>query len=323
MGEVSTTLEANTFDDLLHLVFDRLIAAGQRINPSRGPALEETAVLLRLTDPRSRLSRSAGRSTVVSALGELCWYLHGSDDVAHVAYYVPQYRREAIDGRLPGAYGPRLFGPGGNGQLGRVIEILKQKPDSRQAVVQLFDADDLSRTKDVPCTCTLQFLLRDGRVELIVHMRSNDAFLGLPHDLFAFTMFQELVARSIGAELGAYTHFVGSLHLYDDRRAEVDAYLSEGWFAQGTAVMPPMPDGDPWAAVGVMLEAEQRIRLAPAEEYEAEGLAEGYWGDLAKVLAAFRLRRRPERLPAIAASLASPFYGIYVTDRIHKGGAAS
>lgn len=204
-----------------------------------------------------------------------------------------------------------------------MIEILKRKPDSRQAVVQLFDADDLSRTKDVPCTCTLQFLLRGGRLELVVHMRSNDAFLGLPHDLFAFTMLQELVARSLAAELGTYSHFVGSLHLYDERRAEVDAYLSEGWFAQSTAVMPSMPVGDPWAAVTELLETERQIRLTPADGYEAEGLADGYWGDLAKLLAAFRLRRRPERLPAIAASLASPFYGIYVTDRIHKGGATS
>lgn len=315
---MSTTLEADTFDDLLHKVFDRLITAGQRIKPSRGPALEETAVLLRLTNPRARLSRSAARSTVVSALGELCWYLRGSDDVAHISYYVPQYQREAIDGRLLGAYGPRLFEPSGSGQLHRVIDILKQKPDSRQAVVQLFDARDLGRTKDVPCTCTLQFLLREGQLELIVHMRSNDAFLGLPHDLFAFTMLQELVARSVGAELGAYSHFVGSLHLYDERRAQVEAYLSEGWFAQGTAFMPPMPIGDPWTAVGALLEVEQRIRLTPAETYTTEGLAEGYWGDLARVLAAYRLKRRPEQLPAIVSSLADQFYGIYVTDRIHK-----
>ena len=320
---MSTTLEADTFDDLLHSVFDRLIADGQRIVPTRGPALEETAVLLRLTDPLARLSRSAKRSTVVSALGELCWYLRGSDDVAHIAYYVPQYRRETIDGQLLGAYGPRLFGSGGSGQLNHVIEILKQRPDSRQAVVQLFDADDLSRAKDVPCTCTLQFLLREGRLELIVHMRSNDAFLGLPHDLFAFTMFQELVARSVGAKLGAYSHFVGSLHLYDEHRAAADAYRNEGWFTQSTAAMPPMPAGDPWAAVEVLLDAEQKIRLTPAEVYESEGLADGYWGDLAKVLAAFRLRRHPERLPAIAASLANQFYDIYVTDRIHAEGGAS
>lgn len=316
-------LEAATFDDLLHRVFDRLIEYGQPISPTRGSALEETAVLLRLTDPRARLSRSAERSTLVSALGELCWYLNGSDEVGHVAYYVPQYRREAIDGRLLGAYGPRLFGPGGNGQLYRVIEILKHRPESRQAVVQLFDADDLNRTKDVPCTCTLQFLLRNNRLDLIVHMRSNDAFIGLPHDIFAFTMLQELVARSVRVDLGVYSHFVGSLHLYDKDRAKVDAYLGEGWFEQSTAAMPPMPARDPWDAVKVLLETERRIRLTPPDEFEGDGLVDGYWGDLAKVLAAFLLRRRPERLQAIAASLASPFFGIYVTDRIHSGGARS
>lgn len=74
---VLTTLKTATFSDLLHQVLGRLLLAGQPTNPSRGLALEETAVLLRLTNPLAWLSRNAGSSTLVSALGELCWYLRG------------------------------------------------------------------------------------------------------------------------------------------------------------------------------------------------------------------------------------------------------
>jgi thymidylate synthase len=48
----------------------------------------------------------------------------------------------------------------------------------------------------------MQFIVRREELHLFVCMRSNDAFMGLPHDVFAFTMLQELVARLIGCELG-------------------------------------------------------------------------------------------------------------------------
>jgi thymidylate synthase len=101
-----------------------------------------------------------------------------------------------------------------------LISLLQKRPASRRAALQIYDARDLAQEhKDVPCTCTLQFFVRDGRLEMATYMRSNDAYLGLPHDVFAFTMLQELVARSLGVEVGVYRHMVGSLHLYEVDRA--------------------------------------------------------------------------------------------------------
>ena len=98
----------------------------------------------------------------------------------------------------------------GVNQIEYVITQLTEHPHSRQAVVQLFDHDDVTQPhKDVPCTCTFQFLLRRGGLRLITHMRSNDAYFGLSHDIFSFTMLQEIVARSIGAKLGSYRYSHG------------------------------------------------------------------------------------------------------------------
>src|SRR5260370_41880706 len=59
-------------------------------------------------------------------------------------------------------------------------------------------------------------------------MRSNDAWLGLPYDVFTFTRIQAYVAAAVGVEPGRYTHTVGSLHLYerDWERAEDAACAS-------------------------------------------------------------------------------------------------
>ena len=47
-------------------------------------------------------------------------------------------------------------------------------------------------------------------------MRSQDLWLGFPHDLFAATVLLEMVAGWVGAEAGEYHHHVDSLHLYAD-----------------------------------------------------------------------------------------------------------
>lgn len=112
-----------------------------------------------------------------------------------------------------GAYGPRVAG-----DIGNLVQLLQGDPDSRQAVLTLFDADrDLGRTDqlDLPCTVSIQFLLREGAVEMLVSMRSNDVWLGLPYDLGQFAMLQAAVAQALGAAVGTYTHVAGSMHLYE------------------------------------------------------------------------------------------------------------
>jgi thymidylate synthase len=133
----------------------------------------------------------------------------------------------------------------GINQIDNVVKLLRRKPTSRQAVVQLFNAEDLLKDfSDIPCTCTMQFLVRKGSLHMVVHMRSNDAFLGLPHDVFAFTFIQELISRSLGLRLGTYKHMVGSLHVYDADKMKVRKFLREGY--QSRVAMPRMPKGDPW-----------------------------------------------------------------------------
>ncbi|MEN2742669.1 thymidylate synthase [Microbacterium sp. X-17] len=317
---MSAVISEETFDDLLHATLEHLIAHGRLIAPTKGAALEDTAVLLQLANPRSRLSRSAKRSTIVSCIGELAWYLSGSDDEETIAYYVPQYRRYAVGGKLLGAYGPRLFGGEGGGQVSRVISLLRSRPDTRQAVIQIFHQGDLANDLlDLPCTCTLQFFVRESRLALVVTMRSNDAFVGLTHDLFAFTMIQELVAVSLGLDLGTYSHFVGSLHLYNSDRDRADAYLEDGWYFGATASMPPMPVGDPWNSVRSFCQMEASIRTTPPDQISVDGIGRDYWGDLSRMLAAYRLKRtRPDSLDELVAALADEFFEIYLTDRAFK-----
>jgi thymidylate synthase len=78
-----------------------------------------------------------------------------------------------VNGIIEGAYGPRLFKMRGKvDQLANVRKLLLAKPNSRRAVVQLFNAEDIeSNHKEIPCTTTLQFHLREKRLSVLREKR--------------------------------------------------------------------------------------------------------------------------------------------------------
>lgn len=282
---MKTSVEAQTLDDLMRDVLNRLLELPADVQATRGRSSEIVGALLHLANPRARLSLTETRGKPFSALGELLWYLSRSNNLAFIEYYLKQYQDESDDGKtVYGGYGPRLFNMrNAHDQIANVIALLRDKPSSRRAVVQIFDAEDIaSYHKEVPCTCTLQFLLRNGCLHMLTSMRSNDAFIGLPHDVFAFTMLQEIIARSLSVEPGTYSHAVGSLHLYENKREDTRQYLDEGWQST-TEAMPAMPHGDPWHSIEVVLSAEAQIRTE--KDFDISLLAlDPYWLDLIRLL---------------------------------------
>lgn len=310
-------LTADTLDDLLAKVFPKILRDGERLKASKGWNKELSGVVLELRNPLARLSRSETKGTVFSCMGETLWYLARSKELAFIKYYIGMYGKFAErDGTIHGAYGPRLFGMrSGVNQVANVIKLLRRKPTSRQAVVQLFNAEDLLKDyKDIPCTCTMQFFIRKGSLHLIVHMRSNDAFLGLPHDVFAFTFIQELVARSLHLKLGAYKHMVGSLHIYDTDRKKVRKFLREGY--QSRILMPRMPTGDPWSNLKKLTKVECLIRQGAPVQIDRYKVPH-YWADLMRLLQVFALNKARKSTRVVKSKMASPVYDPYI-DKSYK-----
>jgi thymidylate synthase len=300
-------------DDLLFKLFPRLLANTNRISTSRGVAVETVGVLVELRRPLARLSRSETRGKPFSCLGEFLWYLTRDNSLEFIRRYIPAYDAETEDGeRVYGGYGPRIFRQRGLDQLHSVIALLRRNPGSRRAVIQLFDAEDIAEDhREIPCTCTFQFLIRRNRLHMLTTMRSNDAYLGLPHDIFCFTMLQEVVARTLDVELGTYRHFVGSLHLYERDRTEAQQYIDEG--AQATIAMPPMPPGDPLPSIQRVLDAEFRIRRGEEIDADQWGVSP-YWADLIRLLQVFEARRKRNtgKIKFLKARMAFDRYAPYI-----------
>jgi thymidylate synthase len=317
--------EADTIDDLMRQVLTELLKGPFDVNPTRSkggenPTSEIVGASLTLKNPRARLSLSETRGRLFSVLGEFLWYLSKSNDVEFVKYYIngyEKYNKPNCEGKIDGGYGPRLFNLHGQyDQVKNVIDLLRKNPFSRRAVIQIFDGEDLVKYDEIPCTCTLQFLIRSGKLHLVTYMRSNDAYLGLPHDVFAFTMIQEIIARSLGVDVGYYYHDVGSLHLYYNDKKKVEKYFKEGYQNPDVKfAMPAMPQEDPWSQIETFMTIEANIRLDL--DKSLSGL-NSYWADLGRLLLIFSLCNNNDTtgIQSLRNEMASSNYDIAIETKL-------
>lgn len=150
-------------------------------------------------------------------LGEWLWYFMGRNDVDFISAFGSMWRRLSDDGKTNNsAYGYIMQYKFGFNQIDKIIELLRKDPSSRRAVININTPNKrVIETKDEPCTIALQFLIRNGRLNLTAMMRSNDIYLGFPYDVAFFTELQKYIADQLGIGYGTYTHFATSLHVYD------------------------------------------------------------------------------------------------------------
>lgn len=168
-----------------------------------------------IEDPTRNIVSSPLRNMPMRyAIGELAWYLSGSNRVSDISRFAKKWVDISDDGvHNNSAYGWRIFDKFDFNQWDYVKGLLQKDPNNRQAVIHIKDASN-TPTKDTPCTVYLQFLLRDNRLNLSVHMRSNDIWMGVPYDMFSFCFLQMMMAMELGVEIGEYNHYAGSLHMY-------------------------------------------------------------------------------------------------------------
>jgi thymidylate synthase len=251
----------------------------------RGMKIKEClGISFSIANPRDRITNNSIRQMSLSfAFGEFLWYLRGSDSLDIIEYYSKMYSNFSDDKvTVNGAYGARIFG-GELSQWEQVKSILLRDPHSRQAVISIYQPRDLFLSSlDIPCTCVLQYFIRNGKLNGITFMRSNDIYLGMPYDIFSFTMLQEMLAIELNVELGTYTHMVGSLHIYEkdfnifDRIEGVDTPTNQNMLSMTKEAVTS-------EQLSLILQAEHSLRKNEAIGNKIN-LIDPYWKRFVEVL---------------------------------------
>ncbi len=130
-------------------------------------------------------------------------------------------------GPVYGSQWRNFEGPdGGVDQIERLIDGLKNNPNSRRHIVNAWHAARVDEMALPPCHMMFQFFVQDNKLSCQLYQRSADAFLGVPFNIASYALFTMIVADVCGYELGEFVHTFGDAHIYVNHLDQVDLQLS-------------------------------------------------------------------------------------------------
>lgn len=220
------------------------------------------------------------------ATAEALAYLAGWDDVGWVARFNNRIAEFSDDGEsFYGHYGRRLYG-----QLDAAYNKLFKDSDSRQVVLQIWQANDLiAKSKDLPCNTEVHLKIRNGALRMLVMRRSSDLIWGVPNDHHAFWFLLNAMSTALDVPAGPLIEVADSLHLYEPEAGFYD-------YERVQKAMKATKRNSPWAFwsfVAPVSLNEQRLRATRCRRIVEDRPAPGDQADVLMSELAAWLRREP------------------------------
>ncbi|MDR3351579.1 MAG: thymidylate synthase [Zoogloeaceae bacterium] len=168
-----------------------------------------------------------------SILHELLWFLKGDTNIGYLRENGVRIWDEWADanGDLGPVYGHQWrHWPGRDGteidQIARLIQSLREDPDSRRHLVTAWNPADLDRMALPPCHCLFQFHVVAGKLSCQLYQRSADIFLGVPFNIASYALLTRMLAQVCGYAPGDFIHTLGDAHLYHNHFEQAETQLS-------------------------------------------------------------------------------------------------
>jgi len=127
------------------------------------------------------------------------------------------------------SYGPRIFNfLGKKDQINDyVIPLLKNDPNSRRAIISLFnpqtDSDILN--KNVPSLLSIHFKIKDGKLNCTCIIRSNDFFIGWPGNAYQIYLLQKYVSEKLNIKTGMLSTISCSAHIFHEHFENINKII--------------------------------------------------------------------------------------------------
>ncbi|HMK18188.1 MAG TPA: thymidylate synthase [Chitinophagaceae bacterium] len=223
-----------------------------------------------IKNPTQRLLTNSSRGfNLPGAIARFVWMMAANNRLADIEFYwglkVSKFTDDGYT--VPGSsYGARMFNASpGLDQIEAVIKRLKEDPSTRRAAVSIYHPIDAIRpSKDIPCTFGIFYHVRDNKLISTVVMRSNNAFILLPYNIFEFSLLAEIIAKEVGVEMGSMYYNALSMHIYEDNY-EISQKIVDGKDELNDIHFPPMPfTPKPMEEVKKLIRLEAQIRHVSA-----------------------------------------------------------
>ncbi len=179
---------------------------------------------------------------------ELLWFLRGETDskileAKGVNIWKGNTSREALDKRgltnYPEGEGGPIYGhqfrnfggaKGGDGKSGvdqveEVLYLLREDPNSRRMVINLWNPCDLDKMALPPCHMVYQFRVYGNKLSCSMYQRSCDTFLGLPFNICSTALMTYIFAKLTGLVPHEIVISIGDAHIYKNHVEQVKKQL--------------------------------------------------------------------------------------------------
>ena len=100
-------------------------------------------------------------------------------------------------------------------QVDYCLYLLKHDPASRRIMTNLFNHEELKDMNLEPCAYGTQWLVKGGKLHLILNQRSQDMLTANGWNVMQYAALQCMFAQVSGLEVGTLTHNIGDCHIYD------------------------------------------------------------------------------------------------------------
>lgn len=168
-----------------------------------------------------------------SIVHELLWFLRGDSNIAYLNANGVSIWDDWADekGNLGPVYGVQWRSwptPGGEhiDQITKVINQIKQTPDSRRLIVSSWNVADIDNMKLPPCHALFQFYVANNQLSCQLYQRSADIFLGVPFNIASYALLTFMVAQQCNLEVGDFIWTGGDCHLYQNHTDQAQTQLT-------------------------------------------------------------------------------------------------
>lgn len=159
------------------------------------------------------------------ALAEFKWIYEGRTDLKYLKdNNINWWNEFAVDGQLGKVYGYQINKY--NNSINQINYCINEiKNNTRRSIITLWNPSDL-KEQALPCCYTqLNFVRSNNKLNLVMHFRSSDLFLGLPYDIIFGALFLIEISKQcnlIPSQLGLN---LADAHIYKNHIDQVNLYL--------------------------------------------------------------------------------------------------
>ncbi|HAB62991.1 MAG TPA: thymidylate synthase, partial [Pseudomonas sp.] len=164
---------------------------------------------------------------------ELLWFLQGDTNIKYLQENGVRIWDEWADesGELGPVYGYQWRSwPAPNGgsvdQISKLVEMIKQNPDSRRLIVSAWNPALVDEMALPPCHALFQFYVANGKLSCQLYQRSADIFLGVPFNIASYALLTLMVAQVCDLQPGEFIWSGGDCHLYANHLEQADLQLT-------------------------------------------------------------------------------------------------